>query len=84
MCDDWNFNFNSENNLQVIKVKIIIHNNEVYTIIDIALMNLFYDFSFVIHKFKPYVCDCKYCNKSKKTPDIWKEITIRIKDISLC
>ena len=69
MRDDWNFDFNSESELQVMKVscdKIIIRGNdrnEVYTIADTALVNFFYDFSFVIHKLKLYVCDCNYCSK---------------------
>ncbi len=69
MRDDWNFDFNSESELQVMKVscdKIIIRGsdrNEVYTIADTALVNFFYDFSFVIHKLKLYVCNCKYCSK---------------------
>lgn len=69
MRDDWNFDFNSEGDLQAFKVnfdKVIIRGNdinEVYTIADISLVNFFYDLSFAIHKLKLYVCECKYCNK---------------------
>lgn len=69
MRDDWNFDFNSESDLQILKVgymKIIIRGNErneVYTIADISLLNFFYDFSFAIHNMKLYVCGCKYCGK---------------------
>lgn len=69
MRDDWNFDFNSEGDLQAFRLsfdKIIIRGNdrnEVYTVADTALVNFFYDFSFAIHKLKLYVCDCKYCHK---------------------
>ena len=69
MRDDWNFDFNSESELQIMKIscdKIIIRGNdrnEIYTVADTALVNFFYDFSFVIHKLKLYVCNCKYCDK---------------------
>ncbi len=69
MRDDWNFDFNSESDLQAFKLnfdKIIIRGNDrndVYTIADTALVNFFYDFSFAIHKLKLYVCSCKYCGK---------------------
>lgn len=69
MRDDWNFDFNSEGDLQAFRVsfdKVIIRGNdinEVYTIADISLVNFFYDLSFAIHKLKLYVCECKFCQK---------------------
>lgn len=69
MRDDWNFDFNSEGDLQAFRVsfdKVIIRGNdinEIYTIADISLVNFFYDLSFAIHKLKLYVCKCKYCTK---------------------
>lgn len=69
MRDDWNFDFNSESDLQAFRLsfdKVIIRGNDrndVYTIADTALVNFFYDFSFAIHKMKLYVCSCKYCSK---------------------
>ncbi len=69
MRDDWNFEFNSENELQVFKFssdKVVIrekNRNDMYTIADIALSNFFYDFSFAIHNSKLYICSCKYCGK---------------------
>lgn len=67
MRDDWNFDFNSECDLQAFKLsfdKVIIRGNdynEIYTVADTALVNFFYDFSFAIHNRKLYVCKCKFC-----------------------
>ena len=69
MRDDWNFDFNSESELQAFKLsfdKVIIRGNdrnEIYTIADMSLINFFYDYSFAIHSLHLYVCSCKYCNK---------------------
>lgn len=69
MRDDWNFDFNSESELQAFRLsfdKVIIRGNDrndIYTVADIALVNFFYDFSFAIHNRKLYVCSCKYCGK---------------------
>ncbi len=69
MRDDWNFEFNSENELQVFKFtsdKVVIrekNRNDMYTIADIALSNFFYDFSFAIHNSMLYICSCKYCGE---------------------
>lgn len=68
MRDDWNFDFNSESDLQTFRLsfdKLIIRGNdinEIYTMADVSLVNFFYDFSFAIHKLKLYVCKCKYCH----------------------
>lgn len=69
MRDDWNFDFNSESELQAFRLsfdKVIIRGNDrndIYTVADISLVNFFYDFSFAIHNRKLYVCSCKYCGK---------------------
>lgn len=69
MRDDWNFDFNSESDLQAFKLsfdKVIIRGNDrndIYTIANTALVNFFYDFSFAIHNRKLYVCNCMYCGK---------------------
>ena len=69
MRDDWNFDFNSESELQAFRLsfdKVIIRGNDrndIYTVADTALVNFFYDFSFAIHSRKLYVCSCKYCGK---------------------
>lgn len=69
MRDDWNFDFNSESDLQAFRLsfdKVIIRGNDrndIYTVADTALVNFFYDFSFAIHSRRLYVCGCKYCGK---------------------
>lgn len=70
MRDDWNFDFNSECDLQAFRIssdKIIVRGNdqnEVYTVADTSLLNFFYDFSYAIHRLKLYICHCKYCDRT--------------------
>ncbi len=74
MLDEFHFDTTTE--LQMIRVfceKVIIRGNErneVYTIVDSALSNFLYDFSFSVQRLKLYSCECQYCRKQylgKKT-----------------
>lgn len=65
--DDWNYDFNAESELQVMKVsadRVIIHGNDrndIFTIANIVLTNFFCDYSASIHKLKLYECNCRFC-----------------------